>query len=201
MGAASERRTPARAMTSLVYWTLLGLVIERASYGQELYNRFERMYGDVLPLSGGSHIYGALDSLEARELIESVPGTGPDRQPRIHYKATPLGASSYENWLAEQIPAQRRSQALWVRQLAIFANDPGVVLRVLGRSESQHLKGAGQTGRSPGAATESRAELIDDLVAERQRLADGGMLSWLQYAQDRFEARARRADAHDPPRA
>lgn len=200
MAAAQERRAPTRAMTSVVYWTLLGLVIDRASYGQELYHRFERMYGDVLSISGPSHIYGALDSLEARGLVASVPGTGPDRQPKTPYQATSLGMNSYEEWLMEQIPAQRRSQELWVRQLAVFADDPGAALRMLRGFESRHLKKTERTSRHfSEAPVGSRAQLIDDLVAERQRLAEGGMLKWLQYAQDRFEAHARRVD--DPPRA
>ncbi len=178
-------------MTSLVYWTLLGLVIERASYGQELYNRFERKYGDVVRLSGASHVYGALDSLEARTLIESIPGTGPDRQPRTHYRATSLGISSYRAWCMEQfVAAQRHSQELWVRQFSVFASDPDTALCMLVELESQHLKEAERTGHSAGAPIGSRAEMIDDLVSERERLAEGGLLKWLQYAQDRFEARA-----------
>jgi DNA-binding PadR family transcriptional regulator len=186
-------------MTSLVYWTLLGLVIERASYGRELYNRFERMYGDVVRLSGPSHVYGGLESLEKRRLIKSAPGTGSDRQPRTHYRATPLGTSSYEDWFVDQVAAQRRSQELLVRQLSVFAGDPGTALRMLGGVERQHLKEAERAGRSSDAPIGSRAELIDDLVAERHRLDVGGWLKWFQYAQDRVEAREGRADDPGPP--
>jgi DNA-binding PadR family transcriptional regulator len=177
-------------MTSLVYWTVLGLVIERPSYGQELYNRCERIYGDMVRLSGPSHVYSALDALKDRNLIRILPGTRPIRLPRTPYRATPLGINSYRTWLVEQFAAQRAIQELWVRQFSVFANDPGTALSILRDIESLHLKEAERTGRSSGAPTGSRAELIDDLVSERQRLAEGGLLKWLQYAQERFEALA-----------
>lgn len=192
-------------MTSSVNWALLGLVIERPSYGLELYNRFERVYADVLPVSSESHIYSALDALSSRGMVEPVPGTEIGRQPKLHYQATVFGLRSYEDWLVAQVDAERRRQELWVRQLAIFAHHPDAALHVVGRFESQYLKGAARTKpirRLPdGAASNPRAELIDDLVAERQRIADGGMLSWLRYTHDRFTALAGKSPVNDPPRA
>jgi DNA-binding PadR family transcriptional regulator len=189
-------------MTSPVNWTILGLVIERPSYGLELANRFQRAYADVLPLSGDSHVYSALNMLEARGMIEIVSRTKVDRQPKPHYHATPLGIGSYEDWLVEQIDAQSRSQELWVRQLAIFAHDPPLALQMLGRYEHKYLKDAGATGYLPeGSGLDSREELIDGLVAEQRRVAVGGMLSWLRYAYARFEALAGSAAGDEPPRA
>jgi DNA-binding PadR family transcriptional regulator len=200
MAATRANRTPVQAMRSIVYWVLLGLVIERSSYGLELYHRFQRMYGDVLSVRSESHVYGALDSLEKRELIETIPGTGVARQPKPHYKATQHGVCSYEDWLVAQVADERRRQELWVRQLGIFAHDPDAALHLVGRFEEQHLKSATQVVQLPGVPSDSRAELIVDLVSERQRLADGGMLSWLHYAEDRIEARAGRPYVDDPPR-
>ncbi len=178
-------------MTSLVNWALLGLVIERPSYGWELVNRFERVYEGVLEVSGGSHIYSALDALASREMIEVVPGTDIGRQPKPHYQATPFGVSSYEDWVVSQVVDERRRQELWVRQLAIFADDPAGALHLVERFERELLKEAGQIGRSPsGVPTGSRDELARELVAERHRVAAGGMLSWLRFAQESFAARA-----------
>ncbi len=199
MAATTAKRVPGRTMTSPVYWALLGLVIERPSYGWELYNRFQRVYGDVLHLSGESHVYTGLDSLEQRGLIETIPGIGVGRQPKPHYKATQQGIHSHEEWLVEQIDAHSRQQELWVRQLAIFAHDPGTALGVLERYERQYLKEAGQTGHLPkGSASGSRGELIDTLVAEQQRITVGGMLSWLGHAKARFEALAGNVARDDP---
>jgi DNA-binding PadR family transcriptional regulator len=180
-------------MTSPVNWALLGLVISRSSYGWELAHRFERTYGDVLPLSSDSHIYTALNKLEERGLIETVPGAGLARQPKPHYRATPLGTRGYEEWLVAQIEVERRRQELWVRQLTVFANDPEAALTVIDRFEHEYLKPAGQVGKQQDSGVaDARSKLIDGLVGEHQRIAVGGMLSWLRSARESFEAAARR---------
>jgi DNA-binding PadR family transcriptional regulator len=186
MGAAAARKTE-KAMTSLVNWALLGLVIERSSYGLELARRFQRVYAAVLPISADSHIYTALDALVGRELVEVAPGIEIGRQPKLHYRATQAGVSRYEDWVVALVDDERRRQELWVRQLAIFAHDPTAALHMIGRFEQQHLAGAGQTGRS-STVSDPRTKLIDDLLGHQQRTASGAMLSWLQYAQERFEA-------------
>jgi DNA-binding PadR family transcriptional regulator len=191
-----------RAMTSTVNWTLLGLVIERPSYGLELFNRYQRLYLDVLPVSGESHVYSALDVLEKRGLVEQVPGVrGIGRQPKPHYKATMQGFRSYEDWLVEQVSAQLRQQQLWVRQLAIFADDSPAALRILGRFREEYLKEAGETGRPADGSPSSSRELIDGLVVEQQRISIGGMLTWLGTALARFEHVAGGPGGDDPPRA
>ncbi len=192
MSAASANTATGRAMTSPVYWALLGLVIARPSYGNELYQRFQRVYADVLPISSHSHIYSALDALLGRGFIAEIPGVEAlARQPKPNYQATQSGVESYVEWLVQQVDAERRRQELWVRQLAVFAHNPSAALDVLGRFEHQYLKGAGQVGRPPAEAVRgSRDELIDALVAEQQRIAAGGMLTWLRHAHTTFEARA-----------
>jgi DNA-binding PadR family transcriptional regulator len=176
-------------MTSAVNWTLLGLVIERPSYGWELASRFQRVYSEVLPVSGDSHLYSALDALAGRGLIEIVPGTEFGRQPKPHYRATAVGLEAYEDWLVMQVDAEGRRQELWVRQLAIFARNPHAALRVIARYQAEYLKRAGRVGTPTGHATaNSPAALIDELVSEQRRISVGGMLSWLNFAQARFEA-------------
>lgn len=201
MTAASANTATGRAMTSPVYWALLGLVIARPSYGNELYQRFQRVYADVLPISSHSHIYSALDALQGRGFIAEIPGVDVlARQPKPHYQATQSGVESYVEWLVQQVDAERRRQELWVRQLAVFAHNPSAALDVLGRFEHQYLQGAGQVGRPPAeAARGSRDELIDALVAEQQRIAAGGMLTWLRHAHTTFEARAQSVARDDSP--
>jgi DNA-binding PadR family transcriptional regulator len=193
-------------MTSAVNWALLGLVISRSSYGFELSQRFERTYGEVLRVSGDSHVYHALSQLEARGLVEVIPGAEIVRQPKLHYRATPLGVSSYQDWLVEQVDVESRRQELWVRQLAVFAHDPQTALAVIERIERQYQKRAGQTGGPPGLAgtvtgpRDERGEVVDGLVAQQRRLAVGGMLSWLRHAHARFEALAGSVVSDEPPR-
>jgi DNA-binding PadR family transcriptional regulator len=191
MAANAARENAGKAMRSPIYWALLGLVIERPSYGLELANRFERVYADVLHISGPSHVYPAIDTLKGRGLIEVVPGTEVGRQPKTQYRATPFGVRSYEERLVAHVDEERRRQELWVRELGVFAGDPAAALGVIGRFERRYLERAGQIGRAPeGSIVGSRAALIDELVAERHRLAAGGMLSWFRFAQEMFEGRA-----------
>ncbi|HTC58811.1 MAG TPA: PadR family transcriptional regulator [Solirubrobacteraceae bacterium] len=187
-------------MTSVVYWAVLGLVIERPSYGLELYNRYQRLYADLLPVSGSSHIYTALDELESRGFIETIPEVGTGRQPKPHYRVTAPGTSHFEDWYVEQMDAQRRSLELWARQLAIFAHHPVTAINLIGRFRREYLEKAGQIGRgSEGSVGGSRGALIDELVAEQQRIAAGGMLSWLRFARARFEQRARSVTGDGSP--
>jgi DNA-binding PadR family transcriptional regulator len=186
-------------MTSAINWAVLGLVIERPSYGHELFHRFERMYGDVMPLSSESHIYAALNALEKRKLVKRMTGSMVARQPKPSYRATEHGIGGYEDWLVDEADYVRRREELWVRQIGVFAHEPSAALRVLDRFEAEHLKKAGPARRSAGTRVDSRADLVEDLVAERRRLADGEVLSWLRYAQDTFELRARSSTADEPP--
>jgi DNA-binding PadR family transcriptional regulator len=186
-------------MTSAINWAVLGLVIERPSYGHELFHRFERMYGDVMPLSGEPHIYAALNALEKRELVIRMGGSTVARQPKPRYRATEQGVSGYEDWLVMEAGYVRRREELWVRQIGVFAHDPSAALRVLDRFEAEHLKTAGPASRSAGTRIDSRADLVEDLVAERQRLAGGEVLSWLRYAQNTFELRANSCTSDESP--
>jgi DNA-binding PadR family transcriptional regulator len=191
--AVPARKTRGRAMTSPVNWAVLGLVIERPSYGLELAQRLMRAYGDVLPVSE-SHVYAALNALAHRRLVEVVLSGETERQPKPRYKATAVGRRAYEDWLVAQAEMESRRQELWVRELGVFVRDPEAALRVLERFESQCLKGAGGVGRRDGSAVDPRTELIDALVAERQRVATDGLLKWLPYVQARFEGLAGTAD-------
>jgi DNA-binding PadR family transcriptional regulator len=202
MGASEARKPADKSMTSPVNWALLGLVIARPSYGLELAHRFQRIYADVLPVSGESHIYSALDALKKRGMIAIIPGAGVVRQPKLHYQATQRGVKSYEGWVVDQVNEERRRRELWVRQLAIFARNPETAIHVIGRFEGQYLKGAGQAQRSPAdSGIESLPSLVEDLVAEEHRIAVGGMLSWLRYARERFEARIDEPQTNGPARA
>jgi DNA-binding PadR family transcriptional regulator len=174
-------------MRSPVNWALLGLVIQRPSYGYELVQRFERTYGEALELSSPSQIYTALDTLVRRELIEVVPGeelgAGHGRQPKPHYRATAAGARGYEQWLVGQLHQERRRSRLFAQQLAVLA--PQAALKVLERWEQASLKDASSArmgGASPDGSPESSDALIAKLASEEERLAIRAKLEWIEYA-------------------
>ncbi len=190
------------ALRSPVSWALLALVIQRPSYGYELVQRFERTYGHVLELSSPSQIYTALDALERRELIEKLPpGEAPEisRQPKPHYRPTPLGDDSYADWLIEQAHDERRRSHLFALQLAVLG--PQGALAILERYEQTCLRDASEASsehahkdgsRGAGAASADAdtrvgeggqvGELAARLLREEQRLSVQARLAWIGYA-------------------
>jgi DNA-binding PadR family transcriptional regulator len=183
-------------MRSPVNWALLGLVIQRPSYGYEFVQRFERTFAEMLELSSPSQIYTALDSLARRGLIEEVLPAGERdvvRQPKPHYKATRAGVHSYSEWLLSQLEDERRRCRLLAQQLALLP--PKEALSVIDRYEQECLKEAGAPAgaarRSEGSPDGSSA-LVERLTVEDDRLRVGARLAWLEYARRELEASAAR---------
>lgn len=183
---ATERGTA--ALRSPVTWALLGLIVQRPSYGYELVQRFERTYGEALELSSASQIYTALDALERRALIErfaldAVEAAG--RQPKPHYRVTAEGMCGYREWLVSQVHDERRRSRLFALQLALLA--PQEALAVLDRYEQACLAEASGTPAA-GAAGEGSAGVLSRLVLEDERLAIEARLAWIQYVRVQLQA-------------
>jgi DNA-binding PadR family transcriptional regulator len=205
VGVVNEKS--ATALRSPVSWALLGLVIQRPSYGYELVQRFERTYGHVLELSSPSQIYTALDALEKRELIEKLPpGEAPEisRQPKPHYRPTALGVEGHADWLIEQAQDERRRSHLFALQLAVLG--PRGALEILERYERACLRDAseaasGTAGKPAGSQAEASAgsgageggqvgELAARLLREEQQLSVQARLAWIGYARRELSALA-----------
>jgi DNA-binding PadR family transcriptional regulator len=180
------------AMRSPINWALLGLLIQRPSYGYELAQRFERNYGDTLELSSRSQIYTALDSLKRRDLIERTqdgPIYDPVRQPKLQYRPTVAGLRAYEQWLIEQVSQDERRSRLIAQHFA--ALPPEHALQVLERCAEACLEDA---GRPPEDDEEEelggRAALAGRLAGEERRLRTGAVLSWIEYARSELRGAA-----------
>jgi DNA-binding PadR family transcriptional regulator len=189
------------AMRSPVNWAVLGLTIERPSYGYEILQRFERNYGGLLKLSSPSQIYTALDSLRDRGMIEAtsepVPVVG-SRQPKLHYRATGEGVRRYEEHLVDQAGEDRRRSSLFARELAALS--PTAALAVLDKYE--HVCLAQATKARPQdaepAAPDASTTLADRLAAEDERLAMEAKLPWIDYARRELRAVAHRGRQDGP---
>jgi DNA-binding PadR family transcriptional regulator len=188
------------AMRSPVNWAVLGLVIERSSYGYEILQRFERNYGDLLRLSSPSQIYTALDSLMDRGMIEgtSEPAGVASRQPRLHYRATEQGALRYQEHLMRQAEEDRRRSSLFARELAALA--PDAALAVLDRYEQMCLSQAtrAQPPDVEPAVIDASGTLADRLAAEEERLAMEAKLPWIEYARGQLRGVADRGRQNGP---
>jgi DNA-binding PadR family transcriptional regulator len=190
----------ASPMQSAVQWALLGLVIERPSYGYELAQRFEAAYEGMLHLSGISYVYTALDTLQRRAMIEEIPGTRSGRQPKPRYRATADGVDSYKERLTAQIQEDFRRSRLFARQLAVFAHEPDVALEIIERYSEACLEEASDASIVPPPSEhvgDAASGLAARLVSQESRLAMDAKLPWVEYARREFMALAA---AKEPPR-
>jgi DNA-binding PadR family transcriptional regulator len=183
-------------MRSPLNWTVLGLVIERPSYGFELWTRFDRLYGDVLVARSRSNVYSALDVLYDRGLVEKVPpGAG---QSRLHYRVTQAGLDAYRGWMIEQMREYHRRSREFARQLGAFAEQPQVALEVLAQYERACLE---ESGGAIAMASEFPARVVpglgDRLASAWGRAVVAGTLKGVEYARAEFFALAGR---QRPPR-
>lgn len=201
MGTARQQAPP---MRSPVNWGVLGLVIERPSYAYNLAQRFERRYGDVLPLSNVGHVYTALGVLGERGLVEEIPGTRSGRQPKPSYRATPLGLEQYRAWLVGQAGEERRHRQLFVLALGALAGDRDDALGVLERYEQAWLTEGMQTpiARDEDVPADRLTVLLGRLIEEDSRLFVGARLEWVEYARrqlrDLLDAPAQSERVDDP---
>jgi DNA-binding PadR family transcriptional regulator len=192
-------------MRSPVYWTLLGLVIDRPGlYGYQLLKRFEWEYGAMLPIKSDSHIYEALDVLLGRGLIEATPGkefveSGGERQPKPVYRAIGAGMLAYQEWLRTQVVKDRRQAAMFARQLAVLAHHPTVALEIIACLEQASLEEARHAKAGPAGGTHSDewSGLADELESQESRLVLDSKLEFANYARSRFEALRRREACGD----
>lgn len=187
-GATRERGSaPVRSPIS---WGLLGLVIQRPSYGYELVQRFERTYEGVLELSSPSQIYTALDTLAKNSLVQEVPPVEPPdgvvRQPKPHYGATPEGLRHYEDQLLTELYDESRKSHLFALQLALLT--PAAALALIERYERTYLKEA-RAKPWEAAVGEGMGALVARLAGEEDRLKLEARLEWIDFARRELKAR------------
>lgn len=188
-GAAQDSSQPMRFAFS---WPLLGLVLERPSYGYELLQRFQRIYGDTLTLRVNStkRIYEALEELQDRGLIEQTtePATphATRRMPKTTYTATATGIAAYQDWLVGQVSTQRRDSSLFARHLSRLQAEQAI--EVIDRYEQECLEATAKLPIAPpttpehARASETGEALIERLAQEDDRLALNARLTWCEYA-------------------
>lgn len=179
----------AAAIRSPVYRAVLGLIIERPSYGYELVQRFERTYGDVLNLSSPSQIYTALDTLARKSLIEELPTTparqgGVVRQPKPHYRATKAGEESFQQRLLSRPDEDENRWKLFVKDLERLG--PQAALTVIAGNLKIYL----ENSATPPLSDDRPLSLADRVAAEGSRLTVGARVQLFEYMRDKFKALA-----------
>lgn len=199
MGMKSTEKADPAPLQSSVHWALLGLIIERPSYGYDLAHRFERTYKGVIRLSSPSYIYQAIKALIDREFIEELPGKGGGRQPKPQYRATRGGVDAYQEQLISEVSEDRRRSQLFARKLSIFAREPEVGLAVVRRYRQECVKelvGSSLPSSTADIELGPSGRLAGRLEAEEGRLAIEAKLVWCDYATAELQllVAARRSD-------
>lgn len=188
-------------MRSPVNFAVLGLVIERPSYGYELLKRLQSRYDGLLEVRSPSHVYAALDRLQREGLVEglTVAAAGdeaPARQPKVNYRATAAGAFEYRQWLAERLHDDEERVELLGRLIAVGVRDLDGLGDLLDRYDAQCVAATQRMPLADRAAAEagaeSPAEFVRRLVAEERRFVLEGQLRWIDYAREELRARAAR---------
>lgn len=159
---------------------VLGLVLQRPSYGYELVARFERVFSEQ-PWEWrvtAPAIYGALRDLEADRLIEPIGfegATSPQRQSRQNYRVTGDGARQMREWLATPMSGDPSREEFLIRLHFGEASDDA--LRDLLRRHAEACLGElERIGAAPATTRMQR------LVKEERRLAVQARLSWIDAA-------------------
>jgi DNA-binding PadR family transcriptional regulator len=165
---------------------VLALVIEKPSYGYEVWQRFDARFGDVLGV-GSSRIYQAVNGLLDDGLIEQLPGAGTSRrQPRPCYRATEHGARVHREWLADELRGDPTRLELNRRLLATGANDRSTLLTVVERYEQACLDEMAEL-RTGTAGEDGDATMRDRLLEEERRLVLEARLKWILFARRQLQ--------------
>ncbi|HET6447977.1 MAG TPA: helix-turn-helix transcriptional regulator [Conexibacter sp.] len=174
-----QGRTPVNA-------AVLALVIEKPSYGYEVWQRFEDRFAGVLEV-GASRIYQAVDGLLGDGLIEELPGTAnaTRRQPRPSYRATDRGRQLHRAWLADELHGDPVRLELNRRLLATAADDRTTLLEIVDRYEQACLDEMAQLGTAARGTVDS---VRDRLLAEERRLVLEARMKWILFARRQLEA-------------
>jgi DNA-binding PadR family transcriptional regulator len=197
-----------------VTWAVLGLIVERPSYGYELAHRLERRYGDVLRVSSSRQIYAALNALEKAGFIEPVDPQQKleaqqtkSRQPKVEYRATDDGIEAFKRWLADRMhddPAHVDLLRKLVAGRRVAAVDSVDVVRdLVTKYEELCVSEARVLSHDiPETPAADLGELTERLVLEARRAKLDAHFTWLEYANREIDAyeRAQRGERDEPAR-
>jgi DNA-binding PadR family transcriptional regulator len=165
---------------------VLGLVIQRPSYGYELNTRFKRVFG--LPawewVVSSSAIYNALDDLQHRKLIEPfTPEVSTSRQPKTHYRATATGAREMRKFLETPLPADPSQADFLIRiNLGLEFSRDGLISML-----EDYAHTCLGTLHELGLSAEADA-LYERLAHKQRELIVQAQLSWIDYALSEIRA-------------
>jgi DNA-binding PadR family transcriptional regulator len=185
-GGSGRNWAPERALQASVNWAVLGLVIEKPSYGYEIGRRFIARFGGFIPASL-SNIYTTLDRLVRMGLVEPThvqASTASGRQHKLYYRATSEGARAYRAWLARRLRELDQRSELLLRLLSVCLRGAPALDEVLDRYEVECVQERRalqeQPPRRPPADPELMPELLARMIDDERRSMLAAQLDWVQ---------------------
>lgn len=201
-GASGRSWGPERTLAASVNWAVLGLVIEKPSYGYEIGRRFISRFGGFIPASL-SNIYTTLDRLVRMGLLEPThvqATTASGRQHKLHYRATSEGARAYRAWLARRLRESDQRSELLLRLLSVCLRGVPALDEVLERYEAECVQERvelREQAPAPAADPELMPELLQRMIDDERRCMLGAQLDWVRRTRaelgDHLERQRRRA--------
>ena len=166
-------------------YAVLGLLLERPSYGYEVLVRFRRAFDAGQWAISPQGLYASLDRLERDGLIEPIDPQSPEvrrRQPKTPYRVTADGARALRHFLESPMgPDPSRAEFL-VRLQCAASKDAEALLRMLDGYENACLDELGRIAPAqPGP-------LVERLALEDRRLGLQARLTWIDFARQQLRS-------------
>jgi len=173
---------------------VLGLLIERPSYGYELHARSRRRFGNLIAF-GTTQAYQAINTLlgqsmiEAFEPPESAPSQRRKRQFRIYYRVTAAGVQAFKAWLAQPVQEDSRNAELLIRLGSAGVIGAQALHQVVKDYQAQCNRRAKELDDEDEREPSRRRALAAaiEIIAAEQRLEIETQQRWCELALRRIE--------------
>lgn len=177
-------------------YAVLGLLLERPSYGYEVLVRFRRAFDAGQWAISPQGLYASLDRLERDGLIEPVAALAPDtsrRQPKTPYRVTEHGADALQRFLETPMGADPSRAEFLVRLQCAASQDTDALLLMLDGYERACLDELGRIGAEAAEGDGGHAHvgrLVERLAREDRRLGIQARLTWIEFARQQLRSLA-----------
>ncbi|MGB2710237.1 MAG: PadR family transcriptional regulator [Conexibacter sp.] len=168
---------------------MLGLLLERPSYGYEVLVRFRRAFDAGQWAISPQGLYASLDRLERDGLIEPIPDHAADasrRQPKTPYRVTADGVRTLRRFLDTPMSADPSRAEFLVRLQCAASRDADALLRMLDGYEHACLDELGQIATDRRTESDQHVRLVERLALEDRRLGLQARLAWIDFARQQL---------------
>jgi DNA-binding PadR family transcriptional regulator len=177
-------------------YAVLGLLLERPSYGYEVLVRFRRAFDAGQWAISPQGLYASLDRLERDGLIEPVVAHAAEasrRQPKTPYRVTEHGEHALQRFLQMPMGADPSRAEFLVRLQCAASRDTDALLEMLDGYERACLDELGRIGAVARDDDEAQAHvgrLVERLAREDRRLGIQARLTWIEFARQQLRSLA-----------